>query len=339
MTFNIVRADLTKGSLALVPAVASSSPPLQPLTSIASDHPRTLAAINGGYFWRVDDSTFVDNVCWTKTKEQALLPPGPEHRSCGVGDSAVVINSTIIATNCEDPGYARPAALVCDGAKSSVVVMHRGELLPPGTSYAIAAGPNLVSSSDSSANSSFIDIPLDDFNVNIWEHASNTAGACARAQLCAAIDKWTVGLVGQAGDANSVVFAVADGHDGVRACPPSAPSTISRMAVPFEGLDLRDNGTSNGLFYEGTCLVCCLQRLLIADAGLRRRAPSDGDGPGGQQVIAVNYESTAPHFHILFILLNIVTLEQHDVGSRSRSCLQPLSVLLHLVSVIFPIIS
>jgi hypothetical protein len=52
----------------------------------------------------------------------------------------------------------------------------------------------------------------------------------------------------------------------------------------------------------------------FADAGLRRRAPSDGDGPGGQQVFAVNYESTAPHFHILFILLNMVTLEQHDVG-------------------------
>lgn len=214
MTFNIVRADLTKGSLALVPAVASSSPPLQPLTSIASDNPRTLAAINGGYFWRVDDSTFVDNVCWTKTKEQALLPPGPEHRSCGVGDSAVVINSTIVATNCEDPGYARPAALVCDGAKSSVVVMHRGELLPPGTSYAIAAGPNLVSSSDSSANASFVDIPLDDFNVNIWEHASNTA----------------VGLVGQAGDANSVVFAVADGHDGCHLKDSTCGITAHRMA-------------------------------------------------------------------------------------------------------------
>jgi hypothetical protein len=55
-------------------------------------------------------------------------------------------------------------------------VQHRGDLLPENTTFAIAAGPNLVSSS-SSSNTSFIDIPLDDFNVNIWEHASNTAGS------------------------------------------------------------------------------------------------------------------------------------------------------------------
>jgi hypothetical protein len=181
MTFNIVRADLTKGSLALMPAVSSSSPPLQPLTSIAAENPRALAAINGGYFWRVDDATFVDNVCWTKSKEQALQPASPEHRSCGVGDSAVVINSTLIATNCEDPGYARPAALICDGTKSNIMVLHRGELLPPGASHAIAAGPNLVSSG---ANGSFVHIPLDDFNVNIWEHASNTAGARVALACC-----------------------------------------------------------------------------------------------------------------------------------------------------------
>jgi len=113
-------------------------------------------------------------VCWTKSKAQAEQPPSENHRSFGVGDSAVVINSTIIATNCEDPGYARPAALVCDGTKSNVIVQHRGDLLPPNTAYAIAAGPNLVSSGGSGA---FVDIPLDDFNVNIWEHASNTAGA------------------------------------------------------------------------------------------------------------------------------------------------------------------
>jgi hypothetical protein len=175
MIFNIVRAGLS-GGLALVPAVSSATPPLQPLTLIAAEHPAALAGINGGYFWRVDDSTFVDNVCWTKSKAQALSAPGPDHPSCGVGDSAVVINSTIIATNCEDPGYARPAALVCDGTKSKIIVQRRAELLPPGTRSAIAAGPNLVSSR---GGSTYVDIPLDDFNVNIWEHASNTAGACS----------------------------------------------------------------------------------------------------------------------------------------------------------------
>ena len=177
LRFNIVRADLTKGSLALLPAVSNASPPLQTLTDISAENAHTIAAINGGYFWRVDDASFIDNVCWTKSKEQATQPPSEKHRSYGVGDSAVVINSTIIATNCEDPGYARPAALVCDGTNSNVIVQHRAELLPPNTSNAIAAGPNLVSSGSSG---SYVDIPLDDFNVNIWEHASNTAGAAQR---------------------------------------------------------------------------------------------------------------------------------------------------------------
>lgn len=213
MVFNIVRADLTKGTLSLIPAVALTSPPLQPLTSIASVNPRALAAINGGYFWRVDDSTFLDNVCWTKSKEQALQPASPTHRSRGIGDSAVVINSTIHATNCEDPGYARPAALICDGSNSSVIVQHRGELLPPDTSFAIAAGPNLVSSSSSSGGP-YVDIPLDDFNVNIWEHASNTA----------------VGLVGDDGLAASAVFVVADGHDGCPVKDITCGITAHRMA-------------------------------------------------------------------------------------------------------------
>jgi hypothetical protein len=62
LTFNIVRADLTKGSLALIPAVSNASPPLQTLTAISAEHPHAIAAINGGYFWRVDDATFIDNV-------------------------------------------------------------------------------------------------------------------------------------------------------------------------------------------------------------------------------------------------------------------------------------
>jgi hypothetical protein len=125
-----------------------------------------------------------------------------------------------VATNCEDPGYARPAALVCDGANSSIIVQHRGELLPPDTAFAIAAGPNLVSGGGSS--SPYVDIPLDDFNVNIWEHASNTAGARAAAitrALLASRDLCVVGLVGEGGSTSSVVFAVADGHDGVSRLP------------------------------------------------------------------------------------------------------------------------
>lgn len=114
---------------------------------------------------RIDNFTFVDNVCWAKTKE--LLLPGPKHRSCVVRDSAIVMNSTTIATICKDPGYVRPAEPVYDVAKSSIAVVYRCELQPPSTCCAIAAGSNLVRSSDSNASTSFIDIPLYDFYVNI----------------------------------------------------------------------------------------------------------------------------------------------------------------------------
>ena len=87
----------------------------------------------------------MDNVCWAKTKE--LLLPGPMHRSCGVRDSAIVMNSAIIVTTCNDLGYVRPAEPVDDVAKSSIALVYRGKLQPPSTSYTIAAGSNLVSSS------------------------------------------------------------------------------------------------------------------------------------------------------------------------------------------------
>ncbi len=60
----------------------------------------------------------------------------------------------------------RPAEPVYDVAKSGITVVYRGELQPPSTSYAIATSSNLVSSSDNSASTSFIGIPLYDFYVN-----------------------------------------------------------------------------------------------------------------------------------------------------------------------------
>lgn len=53
-------------------------------------------------------------------------------------------------------------------------MLQRGESVSASITNAIAAGPNLVSF-DTSTNSAFIDIPTDDDNINIYEHAANTA--------------------------------------------------------------------------------------------------------------------------------------------------------------------
>lgn len=63
---------------------------------------------------------------------------------------------------------------------------------------AIAAGPNLVSF-NSSSGESYIDIPLLDFDPNVWEHAANTA----------------VGLnFGDDGSSETLWLVTVDGQDG-----------------------------------------------------------------------------------------------------------------------------
>ena len=99
----------------------------------------------------------------------------------------------------------RATAASFAGSDASIAVMHRGERPQPAWRNAIAAGPNLVSSDPAVSAQPYIDIPSDDHNVNIWEHASNTA----------------VGLIRSSGSADSVdsvtlALVVFDGYDG---CP------------------------------------------------------------------------------------------------------------------------
>ena len=57
-----------------IPNMAQSSP-LKPLVGI-----------NGGYFWRVDSQSFFDDVCFGKTRQDALQNVSSEHPNYGVGD-------------------------------------------------------------------------------------------------------------------------------------------------------------------------------------------------------------------------------------------------------------
>ena len=172
LVVNVVTARVDAASnLRLVPVAAPPSTTLAPLNALAAaDGRQLLAGINGGYFWRVDVSTFVDSVCQGKTFADANLQPAWSTPNSGVGDGATVAAGVALSSNCNKPGFSRPAVLTLNGTSSNVAVLHRGALPPAGlTLDSISAGPNLVTSNSSG---SFIDIPADDDNLgNILEHA------------------------------------------------------------------------------------------------------------------------------------------------------------------------
>jgi hypothetical protein len=92
----------------------------------------------------------------------------------GVGDGLVKVDGQVLSNNCDCKGYSRPAVLKLDGPSSWIDVLSRGQTVDDSVANAIAAGPNLVSYNDSTGDS-YVDIPSDDDNINIYEHAANTA--------------------------------------------------------------------------------------------------------------------------------------------------------------------
>lgn len=185
---NLVTADLSSPSLRLVPLTADvAAGSLQPLDAMAagSDLRGLLAGINGGYFWRLDVSTFVDGVCQGKTRADALTNASASDPNAGVGDGSVIVNGELLASNCDCPGFSRPAVLTLNGSAPYVDVLHRGDAPPAGLAVdSISAGPNLVSSNATAG--AFVDIPADDDNIgNIFEHSANTAVGVNGSNVCA----------------------------------------------------------------------------------------------------------------------------------------------------------
>lgn len=128
-----------------------------------------------GYFWRTDSSSFVDTVCEGKSRKDATTAASAATPNTGLGDGSIVSQGALVSSNCDLPGFSRPAILTIDGAASRIDVLHRGAVPPAGVARdSISAGPNLVSV-NASTGRSFVDIPADDDNVgNILEHAANT---------------------------------------------------------------------------------------------------------------------------------------------------------------------
>lgn len=170
MMFRTTIVDLDKASL--TPAIPASG--LASLDQMLP--PNAVAGINGGYFFRTDARHFVDDVCWGKTKEEALKPVSASHPNYGLGDGLVIKDGVLLSSNCNCIGNSVPALLVINGTGSHILVQTRGAPAPKGVVNGIAAGPNLVSEDESGRP--FIDI--EGLNVNIIEHSANTAVALLR---------------------------------------------------------------------------------------------------------------------------------------------------------------
>ena len=125
-----------------------------------------------------------------KTRDEAEKPVNTSHVNYGIGDSMYKINGTLKACNCDLWGYNMPTALVIDGVDSYIYIQEQGQQVNDSVFNAISAGPNLVSYNQATGKG-YVDIPLDDHNINVFEHASNTAiglkAANGTKYLCVAI--------------------------------------------------------------------------------------------------------------------------------------------------------
>lgn len=84
--------------------------------------------INGGYFWRVDVTSYwIDDVCWFKSREEALAPVSKDNVNNGIGDGLIKIDGIVYSNNCNCRGFSRPAVMSFDGADSNIWTLHRGE--------------------------------------------------------------------------------------------------------------------------------------------------------------------------------------------------------------------
>jgi exopolysaccharide biosynthesis protein len=176
LTVNSITVDLTANKIRAVPAVSiDAANPLQPINRMAAQNENFIAGINGGYFWRVDISgVWIDDVCRGKIRKEAEMAVSPLNVNFGVSDGLVKVDGKVLGNNCNCTGYSRPAILEINGQESRINVVHRGETSDHTVRTAIGAGPNLVSFNFETGES-FVDIPADDDNINILEHAANTA--------------------------------------------------------------------------------------------------------------------------------------------------------------------
>lgn len=239
MVFNIIHADLGSPRLYFTPMTANTSDQLAPLNNIAAQDAKIIAGINGGYFYRTDATTFIDNVCWGKNITDAEKPASAANPNDGVGDTLVVVDGKRVSSNCDCIGYNRPALFVSNKTHSYITVQGLADPPPPGVESCIAAGPNLVSYNRTAG--SFVHIPADDQNSNILEWSSNTA----------------TGIKKLSDGRSELVLVTADGFDGCHWLDPTCGLDAYHFAffmkdyVKVTTAMEMDQGGSTTMFIKG----------------------------------------------------------------------------------------
>jgi len=223
---NVIQIDLTSSDVRASPGVSNNvESPLQPVNVIAGANPdrNFVAGINGGYFWRTDITPiWVDDVCRYKTRGEAETPASTENVNYGIHDGLIQINGEVHGSNCDCKGFSRPAIINDAGGNWHVDLVQRGEQGPDGIQNGLGAGPNLVSYTPDTWET-YIDIPEDDDNINIHEHAANSA----------------VGIIFDtaSGKAVKMVLVTTDGSDECgrfdSSCGINAPNLASMMKDHF----------------------------------------------------------------------------------------------------------
>lgn len=94
LLFHVVSSDLTLRRP--VPGVAPHG--LATLPEFVP--PTAAAAINGGFFWEINKKHFLDDVCFFKTRADALQPPSAAHPNYGLGDTLVIRDGVLLSSNC-----------------------------------------------------------------------------------------------------------------------------------------------------------------------------------------------------------------------------------------------
>lgn len=67
------------------------------------------SGVNGGFFWEILNTHFLDDVCFGKLRSDAEKAVSVERPNYGIGDTLVRINGTLLSTNCDLPGFSHPA--------------------------------------------------------------------------------------------------------------------------------------------------------------------------------------------------------------------------------------
>jgi hypothetical protein len=228
---NVVTADLSQPHLRLVASVAPPSLGLAPLNTIASSDGRNLiAGVNGGYFYRLDVSSFFDGVCICKDATDAKQPVNASSPNFGIGDGLTISRGKLLATNCDCLCcFNKPTVFTANGTFSRIDVVSQGGAPPFGLGYeTVTAGPFLL---ETNASGTFVAIPQDDENIfNVLEHSANTG----------------VGLDG----GGSAFFVTFDGYDGCGVTDPTCGTNAYTMAYFF--MDYLHATTAMGMDQGGS---------------------------------------------------------------------------------------